>query len=118
MSHLNLHRTKWVTVEGITYKKDCALLLSIEDDYPVFGLLRDIFVLEGSQVVFHVKHFLTQTFSHHFHAFIVSPTDTHTVVSVCALHHPFTHHIHRLVFDDHTAQGIVLKYHITGTLQV
>ena len=107
-----------MTVEGITYKKDCALLLSIEDDYPVFGLLREIFVLEGSQVVFHVKQFRTQSFSHHFHAFIISPSDTHTVVSVSALHHPFTHHIHRLVSHQHTAQAIVLKHHVPGTLQV
>lgn len=106
-----------MTVEGTTYKNECALLLSIKDDYPIFGQIKEIFILEASQVVFHVKHFHTDIFSQHFHAFIIIPTNTYSVVTPSALHHPFTHHIHKLILHDGNAQAIILKHHVSGTLQ-
>ncbi len=75
-------------------------------------------LLEGSQVVFHVKHFHTDIFSNHFHAFIIIPTNTYSVVTLSPLHHALTHHIHRLVSHDGNSQAIVLKYHVSGTLNL
>ena len=32
-------------VKGIMYKSPCSVVLGVEDDYPVFGHLKGIFVL-------------------------------------------------------------------------
>ena len=36
-----LYRPNWVKVDGITYQKPCAVLLGVDDDYPLFGRLDD-----------------------------------------------------------------------------
>ena len=35
-------------VEGIMYKGLCSVVLGVEDDYPVFGHLKGIFVLNNN----------------------------------------------------------------------
>jgi hypothetical protein len=33
------------------YKKPCALLFTVEDDYPQFGELQDLYVVDANRVV-------------------------------------------------------------------
>ena len=60
------HRAKWVKVGGILYKTPCALLLRIVDDYPQFGNLTDVYVLNSTLVVFNVCVMETVTFLSHY----------------------------------------------------
>ena len=39
-----IFRPSWVKVEGITCRNLCALLMRIENEYPLFGSLGDMFV--------------------------------------------------------------------------
>ena len=41
-------------VEGITYKSTCSVVLRVEDDYPVFGHLKGIYIVNDS-VTLHVR---------------------------------------------------------------
>ena len=95
----------------------CTLLLAVEDDYPVFGELQDIFVTRTSEVVFRVRLCQTTYFNHHHHAYIVNPTNSYRNVPISELYHPFTHCIKQLTNrNNYRERVIVLKYHICGTV--
>ena len=49
-------------VGGILYKRPCVLLLGVDDDYPLFGRLREIFIFNSSRVFFYVDVMQTSLF--------------------------------------------------------
>ena len=111
------HRAKWVRVAGVLYKTPCALLLKVDNDYPQFGRLIEILVLNSSRIVFHVGVMETTTFLSHFNAYCVSPTPSHQVIALSHLHSPFPVHIYQIVTRDSvTKQVVVPKYHVSGCL--
>ena len=110
------HRAKWVKVGGILYKTPCALLLRIVDDYPQFGNLTDVYVLNSTRVVFNVCVMETVTFLSHYNAYCVTPSPIHRVVPLSNLHSPFPVHIHHIVISDITKLVVVPKYHVSGCL--
>ena len=61
--YVHLFRATWVKVSGVLYKKPCALLLRVKDDYPQFGKLKDIFVLNSARITCFVQIIETSTFS-------------------------------------------------------
>ena len=54
-------------VEGTTYKKPCALILNVENDYPLFATLENIFVV-NSRILFYVTLLETLHYNEHLQA--------------------------------------------------
>lgn len=63
----------WVTVDGILYKKPCAVVFELGED-PVFAKLLGIYTTNYKDIHFHLKLFHTLEFVHHYHAYIIEPT--------------------------------------------
>ena len=110
-----LFRTSWVKYDSILYKVPCVLVSKIEEEWPQFVLLKEIYVTDGNYVFFFVQLLSTVTFNHHYHAYIIRKTHHDSVTSPNELHSPFPLHLH--TFDDNEILlGVVLKYHLTGCL--
>ena len=78
MCNMFLRRLTWVKIDDITYKKPCTLL-GVEDEYPQYGKLTNIYVVH-ERILFEVILLKTTSFISHFHAFAVSPTSTSTLL--------------------------------------
>lgn len=87
-------RTKWVKVDGILYKPEGAVVLELIDDYPVFGKIQSIFVVD-CVVFLHVCVIRTVSFNSHIHAYIVKRTPTLKTLPVRSLYSPTVLHIRR-----------------------
>jgi uncharacterized protein (DUF885 family) len=46
----------------------------VEDDYPQFGELQDLYVVDANRVVWDIKLHHTTSFLKHYHAFLVLTT--------------------------------------------
>ena len=66
-----------ITVSGILYKEDCVVVLGVQRDYPAFGQIKNIFVVNTNQVYFQVNKLDTMKFNTHGHM--------HTVKSSASL---------------------------------
>ena len=106
-------RTKWAKLNGQVYKPPCAVVLGVEDDYPVFGQVDGIYAVE-SRLVAEVNVMTTAQFSVHYHGYVVERTSTYKIVRLSSLHSPFPLHVRKLPNLDLI---IIMKHHITGTLQ-
>lgn len=49
------------------YKPSCVVVLRIEEEYPVFGKVEDIYVSDSNVVYFHVQLLSTIQYSSHYH---------------------------------------------------
>lgn len=78
-------RTKWAKVDGILYKPECAIVLEVIDDYPVFGQIQSIFVVD-CVVFLHVCVIRTVSFNNHIHVYIVKRTPTLKTLPVRSLY--------------------------------
>ena len=108
-------RAKWVKVGDILYKEPCALLVGVEEDDPVFGRLKSIYVV-NDRIIFELNIFQTHYFHSHYYSYIVSSTSSNKLFLSSQLLSPFPVHIHRLHAQNSTHLAIVPKYHICGTL--
>ena len=93
------------------------LLIDVEDEYPQFGKLQGIYVVEGNRVLLRLRLCTTQLFDHHHHSFIISTTPTYKVVSVEELYNPVPLHVRTIYSENAVQQVVVMKYHICGTLK-
>ena len=107
-------RCKWVRVNETMYKPPCAVVLGVEDDDPVFGQVKQVYIVDSNRVVLYVQVMHTTGFNQHFHAYMIEGTHVYKTVLVDILYSPFPLHIRRL----HICQIIIVKHHIVGTLQV
>ena len=126
-SYLNYHGTlthasffflcwsKWAVINSIMYKPLCAVVLGVEDDYPVFGKIMEIFIKEDNTVIFNVKVMRTVHFLKHHHAYAIEQTDTLKLVTFDCFCDPFPLHIRKF---SSLGQIIIVKHHIVGTLQL
>ena len=64
------------------YKKPCALLIAVEDDYPQFGLLQGIYVVDNNRVLFRVRLCATEGFDSHQHVFTILCTSMYRLVKI------------------------------------
>ena len=64
------YRTTWVQANGVKYKCDVGVILCVEDDLPQVGHVQDIYLVNESQVAFHVKRFST-AFESHYRAYVL-----------------------------------------------
>lgn len=109
------HRVNWVKVEGITYKSPCSVVLRVEEDYPVFGHLKGIYIVNDN-VTLHVRVTETITFDEHHHSYILKATKSFETVPVKKLYDPWPLHCRKLEVDGKMQQMIILKHHILGTV--
>ena len=116
-THTHTHRARWVKIGGVLYKTPCALLVELEDDYPQFGKLKEILILNSKHVFFHVSVMKTLLFLSHYNAYSVSTSSLSRVIHLTDLHSPFPLHTHHITIPNNTTQHvIVLKYHVSGCL--
>ena len=78
------HRVK---VKGITYKSPCSVVLRVEDDYPVFGHLKGIYVINDN-IALHVWVAETPTFDDHHHSYILKSTESIETMPFKRLYNP------------------------------
>ena len=109
------YRANWVKHDGITYRKPCALIKGIENDYPTFARLENIFIID-SRILFHVTTLKTVKFNTHLHAYVVTPSSVTDFILITQIHCHTPVHIHRVIMNDNAFSVIACKYHIYGTL--
>ncbi len=90
---------------------------TLENDYPVFGQLKDIYVIDGSNIVFQVRVLQTSSFSRHHHAYLVDKTPIYKLINISDVYHPFPFFIRHLRVDHCARHVIIPKYHICGTTE-
>ena len=90
-----------------------AVVIGIDDGYPQFGVIQDIYIADGLNLLA-VKAYETVTFIEHFHGYEVEPTSQEIIINICNLIDPNTLVIHHLTHIH--KQIIVLKYHICNTI--
>lgn len=66
------NRAKWVVIDGLEYKKEAAVVYSVEDDLPQIVMIEFIYVINGSTVIFKGECF-TSSYNKHFHAYTLHP---------------------------------------------
>ena len=104
--------TKWVKSDGLEYRKPCVLMVSVEDDDPVFARLEEIFVV-SAEIYFKVAMQTTVRYSVHFHAYVItskSPRE-YRLIKINDLFNPFPLHprtVHTLTSPGQYA--VILKH--------
>ena len=63
------YRTPWVKTNGHEYKKDAGLIYEVQHDLPIMGKIEDIYIVNGSKVLFNIKSHLTQ-YQPHFQSYL------------------------------------------------
>ena len=63
-------RSKWVKVCGTTYKKPCVVVVGIDEEFPLFGKITSVYIIDEI-IVFSVLLLYTCTYNPHYHAFEV-----------------------------------------------
>lgn len=58
---------------GTTYKKPCVLVVGCEDEFPVFGRLSSVYIVNRN-ITFGVQILHTHSFDPHFHSYRVTCT--------------------------------------------
>ena len=112
-----MYRTKWTVINGVLYKLYAIIVLGVNDDYPVFGQVCDIFASD-SNIFFKVKKLITTAFSQHHHMYTVEYSTDYKTVSYDNLYCNVTLHLRQIRMADSTSLlGIVPKYHILRAVQ-
>lgn len=111
------NRANWVKITGCLYKPNCVVVLGVEDDYPVFGLTKNLFAVDSGQVYFEVTKLTTVQYNSHRHLYHVRRSPDTLCIAYNALHIPLPLHCRRSRIDGQICLVIIVKYHIVGTLQ-
>ena len=64
------HGCKWVKISGDEYKSSAGVILDVEHDMPIVGIILDIYVINAKEVALNVEKFST-TFEPHYRAYIL-----------------------------------------------
>ena len=105
------YRAKWIRVNGQQYKPSCAVVIGIGDEYPQFGEVEHIFIVDG-RALLQVETYSTRGFSSHYHVYHIENTSCHKFIAVSDLILPFP----SIVRHVNSMKCIVLKFHICGTM--
>ena len=62
---------KWVTCDGIEYRKPCVLIVAAGDDDPVFGRLEEIYVVAAENYLKVAMQCIVRCCAH-FHAYVIT----------------------------------------------
>ena len=83
----------------------------MQNDYPIFGKIKAIYVVDSNRIAVHVMVMKTTEWNEHYHLYTVEPSTTHEVTLIDTLLNPFPLHIRRLPIG----QAIIVKHHIAGS---
>lgn len=111
------NRTSWVKKNGLLYKPSCAVVLRIENDYPLFGQVQNIYVVDSNDVFLSVKLLVTFDYYAHCHAYLVSVSHTIETVRISSLFSVFPLMLRNLCVHGHLHRCVVVKHHILHSLQ-
>ena len=76
----------------VSCSKNHVLLLKMKDEFPIFGKLTDIYMVNSS-VSFYVQVLDTLQFNHHFHCYVIKPSSEMLIVKHSELHSFLPHHV-------------------------
>lgn len=87
------------------------MIVDVTDDLPVIGQIEDIYVVEGSTVIFNVQQFST-LYEQHYRAYVLQDSGDNIMIPLTELflHSPI--HIHR----SQTLHDFVILPHALCTL--
>lgn len=104
-------RTNWVIRGGIWYKPHAGVIIEVKDDLPIVGKIQEIFVINGSLIIFKVEQFST-LYEEHYRAYVLQDDGVNKTVPLTKLyiHNPV--HIHR----SQTLHHFVILPHALCTL--
>ena len=68
-----LYRTKWVKFHGHEYKTDAGVIIEVRHDLPVVGRIEDIYIINGSKILFELNLYTTH-YEPHFRAYVLHKT--------------------------------------------
>lgn len=102
-------RANWVSIGGTVYKKPCVLLLTTREDYPIYGKLEEIYVI-NSMPHFYVQVLTTVKYCDHFHCFIVQLSGVKLAVLHADLHSFIPSNLRTL--PSCTTLCVVPNYHV------
>ena len=88
--YLVSYRCNWVMVNGDEYKPATGVILEVEHDLPIVGVIENIYLINGNEVMFHVKQFYT-SFEPHYRAYILEDSLTYLKIvrhSTLFIHNP------------------------------
>ena len=108
-------RCKWVKVDGYEYRLYTGVILDVEDDLPVVGIIQEIHVSCNNKVILTVQQFFT-IYIPHYRVYVLETSATYTK-TVCHSDlfipvpvHLRTSHVHEL-----TNSFIILPYALICT---
>ena len=104
-------RTDWIKKDGEWYKLKAGVIIDVVNDSPIIGQIEDIYVVNGSIIIFGVCQFLT-IYEQHYRAYILQDGGDSVIIPLTKL---FTHsplHIHR----SQTLHKFVILPHALCTL--
>ena len=64
------YRCNWVKIDGNEYKISTGVILDVEHDLPVVGVIQDIYIGNENKILFHVDKSST-SYEPHFRAYIL-----------------------------------------------
>ena len=103
-------------MSGVLYKSPCAVLLGVDDDYPQYGRVIEITVVNSSCVMFNVCVMKTISFLSHYSAYCLSSSPVTRVIPLSKLHSPFPVHVYHVLCSDVMEPVVVPKWHVAGCL--
>ena len=104
---------------NILYKPGCVVVLGIEHDYPIFGQIEDIYVVDSNIVYIRVKSLVTLSFNSHYHAYFVNTTRNFSTICLSLLYNVFPLALRKIFTDGNYHHCVVVKHHIiVGSLQI
>ena len=107
-------RAKWVTFAGQKYQTMCIFILGVDDDYPMFGQVKELHMIDTTKPMAIVTVMSTLAFNEHYHGYTLSYSTSTRVISLKTLYSPFPLHARRCPNGDRL---VVMKHHISGTVQ-
>ena len=114
-SIINPYRANWVKVDGQKYCQAVTVIIRIEKEFPVFGVIQDVYVLDSNNIALYVKVFKSLYYSSHFHGYAVEDTKQTEVITVTDCSDYQCLCLRKVKLNTVVQNLVVLKYHICGT---
>ena len=109
-----LYRTNWLRLNGVLFKKPCALLLRIEEEQPVFTKVLDVYVF-GQRPIAYTQLYKTDSFIRHYHVYTLSLSPLYEVVSLDSV--SITYHVKQLELEGTISSVIIPKHYICQSIR-
>ena len=94
---------------GQKYKPSCVILVGIDDEYPSFAEIQNIYIAD-SRIHFDVIRYITVCFNKHFNAYEVKRTRRQEIICGDNLLIPYT----ETITSYNHMNFIMLRHYVTG----